>query len=223
MSFSRDEYCDMHILLGECHGNTRLAARRYGEVYGPEGRRLPSFVTFQRLEQRVRETGSVDIRRPERAYYNENQYLRREEVVLNKVWQNPRTSARKMEAELNIPKTCVNRITKKNGLLPYHFTRAQMMKNEDYATRRKFCRFMLRNQEKVPFILWTDECTFTRQGMFNIHNEHTYALENPYLHREGNMQNRFKINVWAGIFDDQIIGPYPLPERLNVSNFYLCH
>jgi len=49
-------------------------------------------------------------------------------------------------------------------------------------------------------ILWTDESTFTRDGITNLHNLHFYATDNPLLKIETKHQQRFSLNVWAGIY-----------------------
>lgn len=56
--------------------------------------------------------------------------------------------------------------------------------------------------------LWTDETTFTRDGIYKIHNEHRYAAENPHLIRESRSQTRFKVNIWIGLIGNQLVGPY---------------
>ncbi|XP_071641191.1 uncharacterized protein [Temnothorax longispinosus] len=65
-------------------------------------------------------------------------------------------------------------------------------------------------------ILWTDECTFRNNGRINRHNEHHYAEENPHCRKETHIQGQFHINVWMGILDNQVIGPYFFPENINV-------
>ena len=37
---------------------------------------------------------------------------------------------------------------------------------------------------------------------------------NPHAVVESHHQVRFSVNIWAGIVDDNLIGPYLLPERL---------
>ncbi|TGZ55949.1 Uncharacterized protein DBV15_08010 [Temnothorax longispinosus] len=54
-------------------------------------------------------------------------------------------------------------------------------------------------------------------GMINCHNEHHYAVENPHCIKETHVQGRFHVNVWMGIVDDTIIGPYFFPENVNVT------
>lgn len=44
--------------------------------------------------------------------------------------------------------------------------------------------------------------------MRNTRNEHFYARENPHIISATNFQQRFSLNVWAGIVADKIIGPY---------------
>ncbi|XP_071580324.1 uncharacterized protein [Temnothorax nylanderi] len=64
-------------------------------------------------------------------------------------------------------------------------------------------------------ILWTDEATFTPNGVFNTRNYLYWAEENPHVVRDRAFQYCWAINVWAGITADRIIGPYFLPPRLN--------
>lgn len=69
-------------------------------------------------------------------------------------------------------------------------------------------------------ILWTDESTFKKDGYMNLHNLHEWHVENPHLMREDRSQYRFKVNMWTGILNGRIIGPFELPENLT-SEAYL--
>lgn len=104
-------------------------------------------------------------------------------------------------------------------MYPYHRTPVQHLLEIDYPLRVEFCNFFLRqiNQDLnfVDIILWSDESTFTRSGVFNYHNHHTYAYENPHSHRVENFQHEFKVNVCAGMIGNKIIGPHFLPETTN--------
>lgn len=59
----------------------------------------------------------------------------------------------------------------------------------DAENRLAFCQFLSGLIEADPGImdriLWTDESTYGRIGMFNQHNEHYWAHENPNVVREG--------------------------------------
>nr|CAH7726449.1 unnamed protein product [Callosobruchus chinensis] len=48
-----------------------------------------------------------------------------------------------------------------------------------------------------------------------MHNYHEWHVENPHLTRQDRSQYRFKVNMWTGILNGQIIGPFELPDALN--------
>lgn len=87
-----------------------------------------------------------------------------------------------------------------------------------------FCQTMLQRSEEDPDffnkILWTDESRFERTGVFNVHNYHSWAIENPHLARASNFQTRFSVNLWSGVLNGELIGPFELPARLD-GNSYL--
>lgn len=61
---------------------------------------------------------------------------------------------------------------------------------------------------------------YTRCGVFNIRNTHLWASRNLYATYETHFQERFGVNVWAGILDNYIIGPHFLPYTL-IGESYL--
>jgi hypothetical protein len=42
------------------------------------------------------------------------------------------------------------------------------------------------------------------------HNMHIWATENPHATRHSLLQHRCSVNIWAGIVDDYVIGPYAI-------------
>jgi len=62
--------------------------------------------------------------------------------------------------------------------------------------------------------MFTDESQFNRDGVNNTHNSHVWADENPHATVESNFQQRFSVNVWCAVVDDQLIGPFILEGRL---------
>lgn len=99
----------------------------------------------------------------------------------------------------------------------YHVQRVQF--TTDYAPRIDFCRTMLAiNRENPQFlnkIFWTNETTFKKDSYLNLHNLHSWHIENPHLMREDRSQYQFKVNMWTRILNWQICGPFELPENLN--------
>ncbi|KYN16536.1 hypothetical protein ALC57_11197 [Trachymyrmex cornetzi] len=73
------------------------------------------------------------------------------------------------------------------------------------------------NDNFLRRILWTDECTFRSDRRINRHNEHHYAEENPHCRKETHIQGQFHVNVWMGILDNYVIGPFLFPENVNIT------
>ncbi|GFU92159.1 DUF4817 domain-containing protein [Trichonephila clavipes] len=71
-------------------------------------------------------------------------------------------------------------------------------------------------------VLFTDEASFfSREGIFNTHNSHSWAAANPHVTCTRAAQDRFLVNVWAGILGDHLIGPYILPDRLTGPRYLI--
>ncbi|GFU30707.1 uncharacterized protein TNCV_1444311 [Trichonephila clavipes] len=77
------------------------------------------------------------------------------------------------------------------------------------------------NEEIVLDMAETTPSLSTREGIFNTHNNHSWAGANPHVIRTRAAQDRFLINVWAGILGDHLIGPYILPDRLTGPRYLI--
>lgn len=55
--------------------------------------------------------------------------------------------------------------------------------------------------------------------MFNTHNMHYWAEENPHITWDRGHQQRFSINVWCGILGDYLLGPHVLHGRLSGERY----
>lgn len=128
-----------------------------------------------------------------------------------------------MARTLNIPRTSILDILHKEKYHAYHIQRVQALLPTDYQLRVEFCETMLRREQEDPGffdkVLWTDESRFERTGIFNIHNYHIWAMENPHAARDSTFQHRFSVNMWSGILNGEIIGPFELPSRLNGDTY----
>jgi len=111
---------------------------------------------------------------------------------------------------------------KKKKMHAYHYTRVQNLQEEDYPRRRKFCKNFLRKVDENPEfpyrVIFSDEL-FTREGIVNSHNMHMWSDENPRITRLRNFQVRWKMNVWAGIMNTNIMSPIILSEILNSASY----
>ena len=90
---------------------------------------------------------------------------------------------------------------------------------QDLPVRLQFAQFMLdkqtENQDFLNDLLFTDEATFTRRGVFNWKNNHLWDSENPHALKERHFQHEFKVNIWCGVISGFFIGPFELPPNLN--------
>lgn len=216
--YSSAHIADIHFIYGFCNGNARAAVREYRRRF--PNRPTPNHQTFRDIHRRLAENG---IRQPvgervrEIPVYNE-------ETVLNMIYRDPRLSTRRIAIRLGMSHWTVWRILKSEGLYPYHFRRVQnIISDPDYAARSVFSAWINQKVRQQPNflkkILWTDEASFTRAGITNYRNLHLWMTDNPHAVRPSSFQHEFSINVWAGIINNQLVGPVELPARLNGPRF----
>jgi len=117
----------------------------------------------------------------------------------------------------------VHRIWKSNNLYPYHKQKVQKLKPRDFPLRTAFCHFYRQRCQQDPEfasrVLFSDEATFSQDGILNTRNNHTWSVENPNDTYEHSHQDRFSVNIWMGIIGDHLIGPYMMPDRLNAHAY----
>jgi hypothetical protein len=76
------------------------------------------------------------------------------------------------------------------------------------------------NLNFAAVVLFTDDVTFTRDRIKNLHNQDVWVdIVNPHATIQLSHQQRFSINIWAGIVVDCMLGPYVLPDSLTGQNY----
>ncbi|KMQ83987.1 transposable element tc3 transposase [Lasius niger] len=60
----------------------------------------------------------------------------------------------------------------------------------------------------IDAIISSDEANFEINGNVNRHNCRFWTNKNPHWMREAHTQNLEKLNVWAGIYNNTLIGPF---------------
>lgn len=216
-TYTAREYAEMHFIYGLCDGNARQAARVYRERY-PDRDRYPDHRIFLRVSNAY-----LEGRIPGSAIHEGRPRVVDEHQILADVEENPTTSVRRISRRTGVARSTVHRILKRNSLYPYHVQRVQALLPSDFQKRMDFCREMIRRcrQDSLFFnlIMWSDESCFKRLGVFNMHNLHHWAIENPRIVREHRFQHQFGVNLWAGILNGKIIGPFELAPRLNGARY----
>lgn len=217
--FANNELRDMICVYAQENYNGRAAVRRYAELY--PNRMVPNRRIFQRLFTQLGETGSFYVKN--RGGRPKTIPVEQEDEILVRVAENPRISTRRLQNITNVGKSTISRILRREKLYPYHFTPVQNLLPNDSAARLEFSQFLLGKQNDdnmfLNKILFTDEATFTRRGVFNWRNNHYYSIDNPHVTKERHFQHEFSVNVWCGIIGDNLIGPFELPQRLNGQEY----
>lgn len=215
-TYSNLEYANMVFIYGFCNGSATAAVEEYRQRYPHH--RHPTRNVFIRVFSNLCENGNLPSANitSERAT---RQGLGEVENILDLVEEDATTSSRRIGTQLGIPQKRVLNTLHEQGLYPYHVQRVQHLQPEDYAKRIEFCRWINNNHRIVSRILFTDEATFTRDGINNTRNSHVWSIENPHATVESNFQHKFSVNVWCGMLDSYLIGPFILENRLTGDNY----
>lgn len=220
MSYTNAEAYDMLAVYFQCFENACIAAREYAARY-PE-RRHYGRRAFRQLAIRLRQTGSVrpisvPVRR--RPIRNEDNIIN----VLAYVEANPNVSTMEISLDLGISRTTVFLILKDFKLHPYHVVLHQALSEDDYDRRLNYCHWLSEmcneNHQFLSLVLWTDEASFSSCGRVNLHNMHYWSQTNPHWMREVDHQNRWSVNVWCGVLEHRIIGPFIFDDHLNGESY----
>lgn len=221
MNYTFEEQADIHLFYGRAWGNAAEAKRLYEEAF--PNRRVPCERFFVSVDRSLRERGKFYS---DKENSGPDRYVRTpetEEAILNAVNANPQISTRRLALQEGVSASSVWRVLHEQLLYPYHMQRVQALKPQDLPRREAFCRWLVlkceRNAEFIQKILFTDEAGFTRDGVVNFHNNHIWAEENPHAFFESRHQEKFSINVWAGILGNRLLGPFVLPNRLDGLNY----
>lgn len=93
----------------------------------------------------------------------------------------------------------------------------------DEETRQFFCNLMMErvnaDRDFLSAICFSDECTFTLNNEPNCQNCRLWSQDNPRFNLQTRTQYPQKINVWAGIFNNHIIGPFIIDGNLNSAKY----
>lgn len=208
VQFTNAEKFDMVCIYGESGRNPRRAQILYSRRY-PD-RRQPSFKTYLNLRDNLVLFGTfVKFKRNRRKLVRNDQNTAE---VLQRVNDNPQISLRTIQREIGVSLSSCQRILKDNKYHPFKIHLVHQLRLGDFERRIDFlARFSIMWEENASFlknILWSDESRFHNNGLVNKHNCHYWSDQNPRWMRATNNQIKFGVNVWCGILNGVIIGPY---------------
>lgn len=200
----------------------RKTAQKFHQRF--PARPIPSAGGIKKLFGKFRATGSVFNRpksgRPKSATNEENEVL-----VLGSVVMKTQQSLREIAIETASSITSAWRILRRHKFHPYGIRLTQELNEADYALRLDFCEEMEKITRDDPnflkIVCFTDESTFHLNGYVNRHNCRYWCQQNPNEYRQAHTQYPQKLNVWAGIFGREIIGPFFINGELNGPKYVL--
>jgi hypothetical protein len=162
--FSHAEYCDLHFVYGFCDGNARAAVGEYQRRFSD--RIIPSKGVFSCVPQTMRETGclpSVSVQSEREVVPDVNT----RENILEIVQRSPRLSTRRIACWIGVSPMQVWRTLHDDDLHPYHDRRVQHLEPGDVDQRMNLCHWIKARPELLSVTLFTDEASFTRDGINN--------------------------------------------------------
>jgi hypothetical protein len=173
--FSHAKYCDMHFVYGFC--DARAAVEEYRRRF--RDGRIPSKGAFSRVHQTMRETGCL----PSVSAQSEKEVapdVNTRENILGMVQRSPRLSTRRIASRIGVSRMQVWRTLHEGDLHPYHDRSVQHLEPGDLDQCMNLCHWIKAHPELFSVILFTDEASFTRDGINNSRNFHTWSDENPH-------------------------------------------
>lgn len=203
-------------LVGDNVLSARDAAREFN--YRHPDRPAVSSSTVHRINQVFNETGSVS-RHILKNRNNPRREIRHNERILEYFHNNTNSSLRTASLDLNIPRENIRRCLVKNKIKPFKPKFLHTLELGDEERRMEFCLWAqgnyLENRNFLREILFSDEATFTTNGVVSSQNSRYWSAENPEWVINAKSQYSHKINVWCGILDNRIIGPFFFEGNLN--------
>lgn len=145
--------------------------------------------------------------------------------VLLDIAENPKQSTRRLGLQHDISHMSVDNLLRKQKMRPYKVHLVQELNEDDFDRRSQFCENLMERCNIDPLfankILFSDEATFMLNGSVNRHNCRFWSSNNPRWMEEVHTQRPEKLNVWIGIIDQNVIGPFFIEGNLTSERYLL--
>ncbi|XP_025413677.1 uncharacterized protein LOC112685867, partial [Sipha flava] len=101
----------------------------------------------------------------------------------------------------------------------YHADLIQHLRESDAKYRITFIAWLKTQLNENPYvlnyILWTDKSKFTNNGVLSKQNHRYWNDKKPQWTFETNNQTVWGTNVWCGLINGKLLGPYFYDSTLN--------
>lgn len=193
-----------------------------------ENRPTPSATTIHRIISHFEKKGCIqDCRKCHKKEdptpNNNNGTERRDVMVCSTSVLDDTRSSRNVAEEMGISHVTVQKIWKNNGLKCFKYRKTQEIFPEDQFRRMEFCETMMEkvnhDQHFIRNILFTDESTFPLHGKHNSSVMRYWSEENQHRSVAVRTQYPQKLNVWAGLLGNHVIGPFFIDGNLNGQKY----
>lgn len=190
-------------------------------------RPVPSQNTVRRIFQKFKTKGCVTTcykchRSGDVRPMSEERQIR-EENVCAAVEINDPCSSRQIAETVGLQDRTVRNILKRNHYRSFKLRTTQEIFPDDQLRRLRFCEAMREKADADEFFifntLFTDESTFSLYGVHNSQVTRYWSRKNKFLTIPARTQYPQKLNVWAGILGDNIIGPFFIDGNLNANKY----
>lgn len=149
--------------------------------------------------------------------------LEKHENVCAFVEANEPCCSAQISEEIDVPDRTVRYILKKHGYKSYKLKKTQEIFPADQIRRLEFCEAIREKADRddgfLRNILFTDESSFSLHGRHNPSVARYWSRENKHLSVPIRTQYPQKVNVWAGILGDHIVGPIFINGNLNARRY----
>uniref|UniRef100_A0A1B6KCB5 DUF4817 domain-containing protein n=1 Tax=Graphocephala atropunctata TaxID=36148 RepID=A0A1B6KCB5_9HEMI len=141
--------------------------------------------------------------------------------ILQSFIENPNESVTSAAQSHGLGGESVRKLLKMSGFKVYRVTLLQELSEDDFDRRMEFSEIMMNkiDQNKILLdgIVFSDESTFMWNGHVNRHNCRYWDNVNPHWMSECHTQHPPKLNVWAAIVRNSIIGPFFIDVNFNAK------
>lgn len=220
MRLAEDERIEILIMLG-C-GDKRRNHREVRDMFNEKYPNRPPIgqSTVSRVASKWRTSRTIkDNAKSGRPGISEEKKIN----ILLSLQEDSHSSSTQLGRDYDIHQTTVSKFLQKEKFHPYKPVFVQELLDDDPDRREQFCEIMIEltdnNARFVQKICFSDEATFCLNGQVNRQNYRYWAQENPHWYIENHTQYNEKVNVWAGIVENRIIGPFFFDESLTGERY----